>query len=437
MRRALACFKLKTLPSPLVLVIIQVNVGVVDRRMTPFDLNLRHLEAASAIVRLGSISAAAAAINLSQPATTQAIAKLEGLLGRRLFDRHPGGVTATAAGHLLAGRVDRALTLLTEAARATRRAARLPPLGPIARQIGMAQLRAAIAVDRAGSYVGAAAEIHLSQPAIHRAVRELELMLGVPLVARDGKTLRLSQPALRFVPPARLAIAELQAALDELGALEAGDTGQIVVGAMPLARAGLLPATIADFTTAYPRAQMRVVDGPYADLRTGLRSGDIDVLIGALRLPLVQPDVTQTALFDDQLYVVGKLGHPASSDSSPANLANFPWVLANSATPLHACWRRMFAAAGLEPPPVRVECGSVMAIRGLLLAGDWLTLLSPDQFLIEQQAGLLAPIGGRVAGSERAIGLTTRVDWQPTRLQSLFLERLRDQVRARQLAQNQ
>jgi hypothetical protein len=78
-----------------------------------------------------------------------------------------------------------------------------------------------------------------------------------------------------------------------------------------------------------------------------------------------------------------------------------------------------------------------MAIRGLLLAGDWLTLLSPDQFLIEQQAGLLAPIGGRVAGSERAIGLTTRVDWQPTRLQSLFLERLRDQVRARQLAQNQ
>ena len=396
--------------------------------LTPFDLNLRHLEAASAVRDQGGISMAAAAVNLSQPALTQALTKLETRLGRRLFERHPGGVTPTPAGMILTVRIDRALTLLTDGAREARRGARLAPLGPVARLLAMTQLRALVAVDRSGSYVAAAAKTGLSQPGLHNAIRELEAVLGVPLMVREGRSVRPSAAASRFLRPARLALAELQAGLDEIEALSARGAGRVVVGAMPLARAALLPATVTKFARAYPNARVRIVDGPYPELLSGLTHGDIDFLIGALRHPAPDPDIAQHGLFDDRLYVVARAGHPLAPRAAPSQLSAFPWVMASPGAPLHARWRAMFESHGVTPPPVAVECGSVIAIRGLLLAGDWLTVLSADQFRIEETAGLLTRIGGPISGSERRIGLTTRRDWQATGVQQAFLDLLASEV---------
>ncbi|WP_334162638.1 LysR substrate-binding domain-containing protein [Phenylobacterium sp.] len=397
--------------------------------ISPFDLNLRHLEAAAAVAGMGGISAAALAVNLSQPALTQGLGKLEARIGRRLFDRHAGGASATPAGAILAGRVERAVALLDDASRQARRVKRLPALGPVARHLTMTQLRAVTAVDRMGGYAAAAAATGVSQPALHNAVRDLEMMLGVALLSREGRMVRATPAARRFLRPARLAISELQSALDEIEALSAGGAGRVVVGAMPLARAALLPATLARFARAFPLARVRVVEGPYAELLAGLCNGEIDCLIGALRDPLLAPKVVQHPLFDDRLHVVCRTGHPLSGGGATIDqLAAHRWVMASPGAPLHARWRAMFETAGVAPPPVAVECGSVIAIRGLLLADDWLTVLSPDQFRIEERAGLLTRVGGPISGSERSIGLTLRQDWQPTRLQQAFLDELKAQV---------
>lgn len=395
---------------------------------SPFDLNLRHLEAAAAVARLGGVSAAADTVNLSQPALTQGLAKLEARLGHRLFDRHSAGASPTAAGRLLALRVERALNLLADGVRQVRRGLRLPPLGPVARQVTMTQLRALIGVDQAGSYVAAAREAGVSQPSLHHAVRELEGLLGAPMLAREGRAVRPTLAAARFLRPARLALSELQAALDELTALETGGAGRLVIGAMPLARAALLPSTLARFSASRPAARIRVVEGPYPELLAGLLNGDIDCLIGALRSPRPDPDVEQSPLFVDRLFVVAGAGHPLDGAASAEQLARHPWVMSSPTAPLFSRWGAMFSSAGLAAPPVQVECGSVMAIRGLLLAGDWLTVLSEDQFRLEESAGLLKRIGGPISNSERSIGLTTRADWRPTALQADFLTELRGEV---------
>ena len=62
----------------------------------PFDLTLRHLRALSAVVTQGSLSAAAQAVGLSQPALTQGLRKLERQLEAQLFERRPDGVTCDA-----------------------------------------------------------------------------------------------------------------------------------------------------------------------------------------------------------------------------------------------------------------------------------------------------------------------------------------------------
>ncbi len=101
------------------------------------DLNLRHLRAASAIGRLGSISAAAQAIHISQPAITQGLAKLEAMLGQPLFERRTNGMVATEAGRIFVPRIETALAHI------------------ISPRVTMTQLRALIALADAGSYAAA------------------------------------------------------------------------------------------------------------------------------------------------------------------------------------------------------------------------------------------------------------------------------------------
>ena len=120
------------------------------------ELNLRHLNAVATAARLGSISAASQAMNLSQPALTQAVAKVEAVLGHRLLDRQPGGVVVTEAGRLMTGRIERALAYVAQGGRSVRRGVRLPPLPNVERRITLGQLLALMAVDHAGSFALAA-----------------------------------------------------------------------------------------------------------------------------------------------------------------------------------------------------------------------------------------------------------------------------------------
>ena len=85
------------------------------------DLNLRHLYALTVVVARGGISAAAPQVNLSQPALTQAIAKLERQLQSPLFDRQPGGMAPTEAAQLLVPRIERALAYIAHGVRLARR----------------------------------------------------------------------------------------------------------------------------------------------------------------------------------------------------------------------------------------------------------------------------------------------------------------------------
>ena len=142
--------------------------------MNPFELNVRHLRAVAAVVETGSISAAARVVNLTQPAITQGIAKLERQIGLSLFQRGPGGMMPTAAAMVLAPRVTAALRLME------------------ARHATAAQISAFLALVSSGSYAAAAVQTGLSEPSLHRAVGDLSLTIGHPLVERRGRGVALT-----------------------------------------------------------------------------------------------------------------------------------------------------------------------------------------------------------------------------------------------------
>ncbi|HTU13407.1 MAG TPA: LysR family transcriptional regulator [Allosphingosinicella sp.] len=392
----------------------------------PYDLNLRHLRAVAAIRRCGSVSRAAGEVALSQPAVTQGVAKLEEQLGARLFERGPAGMTPTPAGDRLGERIEAAAAALAAAFESIRGGSR-GGFGGTANLVTTSQVRALLALAAAGSFVDAAQASHLSQPSLHRAVRDVERLSGVALVERRGRGVRLTGAGQRLARGFSLAVAEIQAALDELGTLAGADAGRIRIGAMPLARSHLLPLAIARFHARSPAILIDVEEGPYGELIERLRDGRLDLLIGALRDPSPGPDVVQEALFDDRLVVVARAGHPLTRARvpGPARLAAFPWVIARHGTPLRAVWKGLFEEAGVPVPAAPIACGSVTTIRTLLGESDFLTLLSPQQIRPELDAGLLAVIGGPIERTRRPIGLTLRADWRPTAAQAQFLDLLR------------
>lgn len=369
--------------------------------------NIRQLAALAATVRHGSVSSAARAINLSQPALTQAIAGLEVSLGASLFDRSPSGMTPTEPALLLAPRAQAAIEHIGST------------------RVTGTQLRAFLAVARGGSYASAADITGLSPASLHRAVADLSVALGQRLIDRRGKSLILTPAGVRRARSFGLAVAELRAGMSEVAAWLGQAGSRIVIGAMPLSRARWLPEAITRFRTDHAEVDIAVLEGSYAELAGPLRDGEIDVMLGALREEL-PADLSQEAVFEDRPALVMRAGHPilARTDLDRAML-DYPWLLPDRTTPLRRYWEAMLGALDLPVPHVGIECGSVMMIRQLLIAGDGLTLLSPDQVSVELDADILAALPPPVP-VQRTIGIITRAGWRPTRAEVLLLERLRE-----------
>lgn len=392
-------------------------------------LNLRHLRAFHETARLGSISAAASEVHLSQPAITQALAKLERTLGVALFVRARGGIFLTQPGETFRNRVERAQDYLRVGAERCARSASKKGSGGFQRfdhLVTSAQLRAFLAVDEAGNFSWAARKIGIAQPALHRTARDLERLSGAALYGKTAQGIELTPAAQAFALSARLALAELRQGIDEINAWLGHDSTELNVGTMPLARSYVLPKAINDFTRLRPEVRLRVVDGPYTDLLHGLRHGQLDVLIGALRDPVPADDVAQTPLFDDALAILARADHPLAGRGGVTvqELAGWSWVTPPRGVPTRELFDALFSDAGIAAPTRIVESSSQILLRGVLLGSDRLTILSPHQVRLEIEQGLLTQLDVDLSHSSRTIGLTTREDWQPTATQSILLDLL-------------
>ena len=393
--------------------------------------NLRHLRAFAAAVEHGGATRAAERVHLSQPAVTQALAKLEARLGAKLFVIGADGMRPTELGRLFHERVARALELIESGARDALRGEARAPSGGFAhfeRLLTVAQLRALAAMQFNRNFSLAARELRLSQPSIHRAARDLERIMGATLFIATRQGVELTPAASLFARHAALAHAELMQGFAEVSDRLTADPGEIVIGSMPFARTTLLPDALNALSRLRPRARVKVISAPYDGLLGRLRHGVIDFLIGALRDPPPIDDIVQEPLFDDPLSIVVRRGHPLTLRNSVSHedLIAYPWVAPAEETPARAIFNRLFSLEDVARMPGGVfETSSLVLLRGLLAGSDRLALLSARQAQYELDQGLLALAPFSVPLGARRIGLTFRRGWRPTPTQALLLGFLR------------
>jgi DNA-binding transcriptional LysR family regulator len=162
----------------------------------------------------------------------------------------------------------------------------------------------------------------------------------------------------------------------------------------------------------YPELLVTILEGTYESLLTGLRCGDIDLLVGVLRYPIPCNDIVQERLFEDLLSVVGRKGHPFASARSLrlADVIDSEWVLPYKGAPSRKAFEQVMNAAGLPLPKNAIESNALVTLRALLMESDRLSILSRNQIHYEELHGMLSVLPIDMRGSERPIGITTRAD---------------------------
>ncbi|MFD1795545.1 LysR family transcriptional regulator [Paracoccus aurantiacus] len=381
--------------------------------------SIRHLRMFLTLAETHSVTRTAEACHVSQPAVTQAMNKLEHDAGQALFHRSNQGIYLSPAGEALAKRTRRALSFLDGAMADMSR--------NIRHHATRAQLSALIAVTELENFTLAARQLGLAQPTVHRSASMLEQSAGVQFFERTAHGLIATRAARQLSQAARLAFAEMEQGETDLAALAGREVGRIVVGALPLSRSSLLPAAMLRFRALRPSFPVEVIDGRYDELLTGLRRGEIDMMIGALRIPSPIADITQEALFDDSVAIVARKDHPLTKRASVSveELSEYPWVMARAGTPIRAALEDLLPATVIRSA---VVTSSVILLRELLRDSNNLGALSRIQTLADAEAHSLAVLPVDLPHSRRPIGITTRAGWEPTAAQSDFIGLLREKA---------
>jgi LysR family transcriptional regulator of gallate degradation len=204
-------------------------------------------------------------------------------------------------------------------------------------------------------------------------------------------------------------------------------TGHLAIGTLPYTRTVLTPRAINRVLDECPDLNISTEEGPYVLLESKLRSGELDLIVGAIRPLEINDDLITEQLFQDHLSVIVRLGHPLQNkkDLTLTELQKYSWVLPPPHTPSRKIFDKLLEDTGVAPPAHVIETSSLSNVRGLLLESDRLALLSEHQIYYEKKYGLLTALPLELKNSYRPIGVTMRAHTPPSPAAELFLDCLR------------
>lgn len=268
------------------------------------------------------------------------------------------------------------------------------------------------ALSRRGSVVGAAAELHLTQPAATRSLQELEDILGVPLYERRPRGVTPTVFGEAFTGHARAVLAQLAQAGRHVTELADADRGTVIVGTHLAGSNVLLPRAIAELKKARPYLTVVVREASPEALLLELEAGRIDFVVGRLTAPSDERTVRRK-LYDESVELVVRAAHPLAGRAGLrlADLADLPWTLPGAETALRREIEEFFTRHGMPLPMNRVETTSFLTVRQLLLETDVVAvlpgLITRDDSRIVRLGVPLDPIGhsvGLTLSAARTLG---------------------------------
>ncbi|KFC61449.1 MULTISPECIES: LysR family transcriptional regulator [unclassified Massilia] len=242
------------------------------------------------------------------------------------------------------------------------------------------QLLLLIALDDYRNIHRAAEELHMTQPAASKQIKDLEEMLEVRLFERLPRGMEPTIYGETMIRHARMALTSLALAHDDLVALKAGLSGQVEVGVIMSPAMALLPRAIARIKEQAPLLRIGVHLEPSNVLLDKLQRGTLDFMIGRILEKEDSSGLVYEELTEEPACAVVRPGHALleARDLRLEDIADQPWILPPPGSILRHRFDMMFRRAGLQPPVNVVDTTALLLITTLLQQTDSLHVMPQE-----------------------------------------------------------
>jgi len=255
--------------------------------------------------------------------------------------------------------------------------------------LNLHHLRVFASVAEEGGFTRAAQALRLSQPAVSKAVRELERDTGMPLFERAGRATRLTAAGEALFARARELFAVERSAEEELRALRGLSGGVLRVGASTTVATYLLFPYLARFREANPGVKLRVASANTRAIARALLERRLDVAL--VEGPVRHARIEVVPWREDELVLIAPPTHRLAAKRSIElrELSGEPLIVREPGSGTRRVAERALAAHHVSPK-VTLQLGSTEAIKQAVAAGLGLAFVS--RFAVDEQVQL-----GRIA----------------------------------------
>jgi DNA-binding transcriptional LysR family regulator len=248
-----------------------------------------------------------------------------------------------------------------------------------------------VEMDRHRSILHAAKAANLTQPAASKQLAELEYALGVQLFERVPRGVIPTRYGEVLIRRAGAALAELDAAHQEVMELLSGLSGKVAVGSVLTPSVGLLPDAINCLKARHGKIQVSVVVDTCKKLVERLRAGEIDIAIGRILDTKSAAELNFEPLIDEPHRLVVRAGHPlvGRHDLRLDELAQACWIVPPAGSKLRDRLTSLFLSHGLDQPADVVETVELPLITRLLVGSDMIAAMSEETVRMYLESGTL------------------------------------------------
>jgi DNA-binding transcriptional LysR family regulator len=248
----------------------------------------------------------------------------------------------------------------------------------VRRRLKLRELDTLLAVAQCGSMLKASQQLAMSQPAVSKAIADLEQTLGVRLFDRSARGVEPTLFGVALLKWATAVFDDVAQGVNEIEFLASPGAGEVRVAAGPQMIAGILPTVLTSLRRDYPRITFNVTTaGDSAHQYRELRERSVDVVVGRVHATHDFANEIQTdVVFDDPIYVVAGANNPLVRRRKVAleDIAKQAWTLPPYGRVTGAFIEKLFRSQGIEPPVAAVTCGSIEMHTALLGAGSFLAM---------------------------------------------------------------
>lgn len=292
-------------------------------------------------------------------------------------------------------------------------------------------LRTFLEVSRHKSVARAAETLNVSQPAVTKTLRELEAALGVAIVEREGRGIRVTRAGDIFLRHAGAAVTALKEGVESVRRDGAAAGKPVRIGALPTVSAHIMPAAMLLFLREDTGAAIKIVTGENSVLLDQLRAGVLDLVVGRLAAPDKMTGFFFEHLYSEQVVFAVRTGHSllVRGVDLSVRLGDYPVLMPTRESVIRPLVDRFFIANGIMPPATVIETVSDSFGRALLRQSDAVWIISAGVVMDELASGAFVALPFDTSETRGPVGLTMRTDMAPSAAFSLLLQAIREAAR--------